>query len=103
MSAEDELIVYLQNHPEFHPLSEDARMIGVLNLLAGRGKYLTDIMAKFPGMSESDVLALLDKLNAQGYVAKLDLEHGTLFYRRESCEEFLRLYTAARGSYMLGS
>ena len=102
VAEEEDFERYLMNHPEFVEIAENAKYAGLLALLKGKGKYIHEIIAEYPAMTETEIHDALEKLEKLDLIKKLELAQGFLYYQTKTGQEFSEYYQKARGYFSLG-
>ena len=101
VAEEEDFQRYLMNNPEFVEIAENAKYAGLLALLKGKGKYIHQIIAEYPTLTETEIHEVLDKLEKMNLIKKLELAQGYLYYQTKTGQEFTEYYQKAKGYFTL--
>ena len=95
MSAEEELMNFLQGNPYYFDLTRDASMLKVVVSLKEGGKSASDLAQRF-NLDENRLFVKLEDMVEHGLLDKQSIGNQMLFFLSFDGKNFIELYERAR-------
>lgn len=101
MTAKDEWILFIENHPEFNELSRSGLYISLLKFLEKSSFNIDKIHSSFPRVENTDLDTILGSLLKLKLAAKFTM-HGQILYAITPLgRELTEIYRRARKGFKI--
>lgn len=75
-----DFVIYLEEHPNYSEVVFSSEKVSILESLKENAKFFPQIMAAFPGISETRLELILIHLTELHLVGKLELNQGFMYF-----------------------
>lgn len=96
-----ELILFLEEHPEYYPVIRSALYIRILKWLSGKARTMTDIESHFLNIDREDLEMIIDSLLGLGLVTEIKTPTTIVYYLNNEGKELLEKFKNAKQKFKI--
>ena len=103
MDSQEKFVMYLQNNPQFHPISKSELFMSIISELDKKAHSFIELREIFPAIEEKDMQIILDTLGGLQILKKTKINWNTrVYYTTEQGTNLLKHYKTAKKHFDLG-
>lgn len=92
MSAQEQFVAYLQDHPGFYLVAKSDLYVNILIFLEKEAMDLLSLGRMFPAIELEDLDLMVKSLISLKLAGVLKTDNKVIYYATDEAREFLRLY-----------
>ena len=97
---QDELVRFLEQHPEYYSIMKSGLCIKLLQSLAVKAKNTMQLRRDFPRMEPKDLEIIISMLLEVRVVSQLDVGSNRFYYTNKEGKAFLAVYRKTREKFL---
>ena len=102
MDPQEKFVMYLQNNPQFHSVSQSELFMKIISELNNKAHSFIELRELFPAIEEKDMQTILDALEAIHILKKTKVNWNTyVYYATEQAKNLLEHYKNAKKHFDL--
>ena len=103
MDPQEKFVMYLQNNPQFHSISQSELFMSIISELGKKAHSFIELRENFPAIDEKDMQTILDALMMVSIIKKTKVNWNThVYYTTEVGKNLLEHYKNAKKHFDLG-
>jgi hypothetical protein len=100
MDSREELVIFLEQHPECYPIMKSALFIELLSYLEKQASTIEQLSVRFRSIEEKDIEQIVLALKSLNVVSQTQTPNTSmLFYANDAGRELLQKYRKAKKEF----